>query len=327
MKALEKLTGDDSKRVAAAAARLFGDVPAARSTAPVPSTPLSESSLPDVIKDALVKPPDVVPEPERTVTPLPVTFKTTTAAEPPSRRPGETVTTPPPQVLSPNVIPSTVLSSQALAPNVPGPRVETAPVVAAPSGSAVPSAQATPPDGALWGSTTTPSARPRTEAMWGPATGVAAPSAVNPQSTAARHQLPWSGRRAAARAAIGTWVGFAMFVAALGYGDEILELGSVAVISIAAIIVTAIVSVAERLVSAVQNPRRSRVPRGRRQTDGSRRGSSGGLSASWPTSSSPDWSSTSQGLGIVSFAAGFLIAEALVGRRLGRHGSAEARPA
>ena len=117
-----------------------------------------------------------------------------------------------------------------------------------------------------------------------------------------------------------------MFVAALGYGDEILELGSLAVISIAAIIVTAIVSVAERLVSAVRIPGGLvfRVVGGNRWIASGIVGGIVGLVADLIFDGLVEHV---PGSGIVSFAAGFLIAEALVGRRLGRHGSAEARPA
>jgi len=54
-KALERLTGDDSKLVAAAAERLFGEMPAEhRPAGTVTTSPLSESALPPALKDALL---------------------------------------------------------------------------------------------------------------------------------------------------------------------------------------------------------------------------------------------------------------------------------
>ena len=102
-KALEKLAGDDSKKVAAAASRMFGEVPDGEpADGVVTSTKLSESDLPDAIKDALVKPPDVMPEPRPNALATPgqvrgSTFAAPTSTEPPPRRPGEAMTTSPPQ--------------------------------------------------------------------------------------------------------------------------------------------------------------------------------------------------------------------------------------
>jgi Caspase domain len=234
-KALERLTGDDSKLVAAAAERLFGEMPAEhRPAGTVTTTPLSESALPPELKDALLNagnsptesplvpdslkmPPPAPVEPAatqpRAAVDVPAGDATTSAAVPPA------VSTPPPaasaaQPVSSAAPPATSVSRPVA--STPQPAAAAGPAATA-SPAAAPQKPWTPPpspgttSGALWGQPTGAPATPSAVAG-----GLATPlsqtapvaGAGRPNGTTKDRQ--WSIGRAFARAAIGVAFGFAL---------------------------------------------------------------------------------------------------------------------
>jgi uncharacterized caspase-like protein len=254
MKALEKLTGDDSRRVAAAAARLFGDVPAGRSTANVPSTPLSESSLPDVIKDALASPPaspiTAVPPPATPASAAPAAQAANSplaAAEPPP------AVVPPPDQPG-HVKPTLAAAAPRRAPPADPVPIAPAPVAAAAQAPSMPSAAPVAP-GALWGQPVAPHPAPasRNQGLWAPGAGPAPASAPSSKAPAG----PWSFARSFGRAGIGTAIGL---LASYGYylsTDPFASFNfdqAVSMTIVIAGIAAAAILVVEKLVGALRVP-------------------------------------------------------------------------
>ena len=196
MSALEKLTGDDSRRVAAAASRLFGEVPGgvrAADAGVVISTPLSQSSLPPAVKEALL-----APSPAEPTAPPPPIRAEPTPVQPPSRSPADSarpvVPTPAPQPAHP----------------APAPPIAAAPIaatgpVAAPPPVAAPSAPAT-----AQSFVAQPPARPaapQSGALWGPPVATTMAPAVAPPLERSTPGGPWSFARAFGRAGLGIFLG------------------------------------------------------------------------------------------------------------------------
>jgi uncharacterized caspase-like protein len=264
-KALEKLTGDDSRRVAAAAARLFGEVPGgvrAADAGVVTSTPLSQSSLPEAVKDALLTPSSAEP-----VTPKPAP----TAAAPTAPAPTAPAPTPAPAPVQP---PSRS-PADAAGPGVPSaasrPISPAAPIPAsvAPAPAPMPAQSAAPPLAAAQSFVAPPPVQrtsSRSDALWGappvaaragtPAAGTA-PTGPATAAPSARPALPrWSARRAAGRAFLGAFFGLLL---ALVYEIGSDELNGISFAILAGLllisgIVTLIVGAVEKVVPALRIP-------------------------------------------------------------------------
>jgi uncharacterized caspase-like protein len=255
-KALERLTGDDSRLVAEAAERLFGRTPSENQVAgTVTSTPLSEADLPPVLINALGG---------------------TVAADPPAATPPE----PANKVADPiapatgAVQPPAATLSVAGTSSVTG--AATGPARAAQSEAAPTPAQE--PARTPWAPPVPPPTPPPSAGpLWGPATGVAPPPVVNaaplPVSTTVAGQSatrqPWvapsgaAGRgwtavRAFGRGALGTAIGLLLsyfyyvgtneFASTSNFGSA---LGAVAVI---AAVVGGIIAAIEKIAPPLRVP-------------------------------------------------------------------------
>jgi uncharacterized caspase-like protein len=183
-KALEKLTGDDSRRVAAAASRVFGDMPRASAGVVVPSTPLSKSDLPQAVIDALQP------------TPTDSDVALTATSEP--RAASAEATTPVGWAGLTGPSPATPERSTAGDPDL-ATLVKTGP-------AATPPAEVPPRAETITPSTQSPEAG----ALWGQPAGAApvyaAPSIAPQPGVGAATQPPFSLGRALGRAALGAFI-------------------------------------------------------------------------------------------------------------------------
>ncbi|HEX5013095.1 MAG TPA: caspase family protein [Candidatus Limnocylindrales bacterium] len=265
MKALEKLTGDDSRRVSAAASRLFGELPAERGPGVVIAKPLSQSDVPQPIKDALfaqaaasapaASPHEAVaaPAPGPAPAPAPAPAASAPAAPPASAQPAAAPAAPPARAAAPPATPA-------------------APPVAPP---VAPPAASKPASGALWGASaaTQPSAPSSpmpvaAPAFAGPAASTHAAQAAAPAgwaapavrasaaTTAGATAPPWSIARAFGRGALGMFFGL---VLAEGYyvstsGDSYGVAGELGAFAVVAAIFGGILAFVERVVSPLRIP-------------------------------------------------------------------------
>jgi hypothetical protein len=291
-KALERLTGDDSKLVAAAAERLFGEMPAEhRPAGTVTTTPLSESALPPALKDALLNAgttptgSPVVPDSLKMPPPAPVEPD---AAQPraavdvpdgdaPSGAPPRPVTPPPEASASPPAAsaPQPVSPAAPPAPSV-SPPVASTPQPAAAAGPAATASSAAAPQqpwtpspspsttsGALWGQ---PTGAPATPSAFAGGLAAAAPLSQTAPATAAgrpnatTQDRQWSIGRAFARAAIGVAFGFAVgifYEIAIDPSNAYTDMTGTVLfgILVIALVFGGVVAAIEKLVPALRIPR------------------------------------------------------------------------
>ena len=321
--AVQKLTGDDSNRVAAAAKQILADNQARPRPASPPEPTVTVPEPPVSPMSPITTP--ATPPPATAVgqgTALAADTAGVLPESPPIPEPRPTVAAPPANVATP----ATVVIPSAPATVVPSPQA-TAPAVV-PSSQATAPAVATPrPTEAVPASTAWGAVAPSISSSPGPA----------PEKAARRGSAaaPWSMARAAARAAIGAFIGtIIQFVWVITANSGVLE-DPVAMEFLASkfgeilldlmVLGAVVVVVVERFVPAVRLPfgELYRIVGNNRWLAAAVLGTVFALTLGWGSESmvfGADFGAH-RGLGVaelvVSLVIGFVVAEAAIGKRFG----------